>query len=124
MKNKSKNIKKGSGCKMDPIFQLEKSHAIIQFLLNVIVLPGIAGIVVGSITARIKPYTLKLTLITMASISIIFLVFNLITLQNQSLPILAIILTGISIVIMNATAIISHKMNIRKRSAVNNSFKK
>jgi hypothetical protein len=81
-----------------------------QFLLNVIVLPAIAGIAVGTITARIKPYVLKLTLVTMAIVSIVFLVFNLITLQNQSLPVLAIILTCISIVIMNASAVISHKI--------------
>jgi hypothetical protein len=95
---------------MTPTFQLDKSHAIIQFLLNVIVLPGIAGILVGSITTRVKPYGLKLTLVTMAIVSIIFLVFNLVSLQNQALPLLAIILTGISIVIMNASAVISHKI--------------
>jgi hypothetical protein len=104
---------------MTPNFQLDKSYAVMQLLLNVIVFPGIVGIVVGSITARIKPYALKLTLVTMAIVNIIFLVFNLITLQNQSLPVLAIILTGVSIVIMNGLAVISYKilgkMVVRKK---------
>jgi FtsH-binding integral membrane protein len=95
---------------MTPIIHLDKTISIVQFFLFVIVLPFIVGIVVGLLMGRIKRCALKVTLIFTAIISLIFLFIIIFTLQNQSLPILAIILAIAAIIIMNTAAVMSHKV--------------
>lgn len=95
---------------MSTIVQLDKTREIVQVVFCFVLLPAIVGVLVGTITARLKPYRIKLTLIIASAISIIFLGFVLSTLQNQAIPILAVIFAAISIAIMNASTVISHKV--------------
>lgn len=99
---------------MAPIVYLDKAHVIIQLLLYVIVLPLIFGVVIGSITGKMKPHATKMTLLITAVISLIFFSLILMTLQNQSIPALAIILTVVIIIIVNGSAIVSHKLVSKK----------
>ena len=89
---------------------LDKTQAIIQLLLYVIMLPLIFGFVVGLITGRIKPHAFKLTLLITGIVSLVFFVVMLMTLQNQSIPALAIFLTLAIIIVFNSSAIVSHKL--------------
>ncbi|HEY2422326.1 MAG TPA: hypothetical protein VGI04_12995 [Neobacillus sp.] len=89
--------------------KLDNTQPITFFWLYFVILPILIGVVVGSITAKVKPNSLRLTLMITAAISLVFLVIVLLTLQNQAIPLLAIMITVVSIIIMNASAVISHK---------------
>jgi hypothetical protein len=62
---------------MVPVVHLDKTQVIIQLLLYVIVLPLICGFVIGSITGKMKPRSVKLPLLITAVMSIIFSVWSL-----------------------------------------------
>lgn len=89
--------------------QLDKTQAITHFWLYFVLMPLIIGAVVGIITAKFRPHSIKITLIITSTISIIFLLVVLLTLQGQGIPQLAIMITIVTIIIMNISAIISHK---------------
>lgn len=95
---------------MASVVYLDKTQVIIQLLLYNIVLPLIFGFVIGSITGKMKPHAIKLPLLITAVMSLIFFSLTLMTLQNQSIPALAIILTIVIIIIVNGSAIVSHKL--------------
>lgn len=95
---------------MSPIIYLDKTQAIVQFLIFVIILPLVIGLVVGSITGKIRTHTIKLPLLITASLSLVFLIVILITLQNQSIPALALMLSVVNIIILNGSAMISHRL--------------
>jgi hypothetical protein len=94
--------------------KLDNTQPITFFWSYFVIIPLLIGVVVGSITAKVKPNSLKLTLMITAAISLVFLVIVLLTLQNQAIPLLAIMITVVSIIIMNASAVISHKFGSTK----------
>jgi hypothetical protein len=94
---------------MPLITQLDKTQALIHFWLYFVLMPFIIGAIVSAIAAKVKPHSIKLTLMITSTISIIFLAIVLLTLQSQGIPQLAIMIAIVTIIIMNISALISHK---------------
>ena len=97
--------------------QLDKTQALTHFGLYFVLMPFIIGVIVGAITARVKPHSLKSTLMITSTISLVFLIVVLLTLQSQGIPQLAIMITIVSIIIMTISALISHKIISTKFTA-------
>jgi hypothetical protein len=95
---------------MNPELQLHKTQDIIHIWLYFVLIPLIIGIIAGSVVAKFRPHALKLTLMIITFVNFIVFAFALLIQQNQDKPQLAIIITIITTIIMNISAIISYKI--------------
>jgi hypothetical protein len=102
---------------MPLLSKLDKVQALTHFWLYFVLMPFIIGVIIGAITAKFRPYSLKLTILITSTISLVFLVVVLLTLQSQGIPQLAIMITIVSIIIMTISALISYKIISTKFTA-------
>lgn len=94
--------------------QISKLESITHFWIYFVIIPLIAGAIIGFITAKIRPNVIMLTLAITGSLSLILLMIVGLTLKNQAIPQLAIMLAVLSVVILNISAVVAHKVSGRK----------
>lgn len=103
---------------MKSIIEFNKTLQIFHFWLFTVLMPLAIGALIGIIAAKIKPNALKWTLIATAAVSVTFISIVLLTLQDQFLPMLAILIAVTAIIIMNVSAAIAHKI-VSSRNGIN-----